>query len=257
MKKSVIIGLVVFLCSPLAVYAASIGDAETQGRFKFGIDLDIEYMFKRDMEFKSASFDLPPGLDITNAEIKNMFRPMIRGSFGIFDFLDVYVKLGAAQYEGEMEWEVMGITWISDKIETEWGFAYGGGLKGAYTFENGFLIGADLQYLAHKQDGEDTERDEIFGGEVEFDVETTLQEWHFAPYVGMKFGNFTPYLGGKYSDVRVKIKDEFGDWLKFEADKNIGAFAGISYKIGERFKINLEGRFIDERAVTVGLAYRF
>jgi opacity protein-like surface antigen len=74
----------------------------------------------------------------------------------------------------------------------------------------------------------------------------------------MKIGNFTPYLGAKYSDVRIKSKvDEVDVKFKFKADDNVGAFVGISYKIMEKLKVNLEGRFIDETAMSFGLTYKF
>ncbi len=252
----VLLGLTVLLCSPLAAYAASIGDPQTQGQFKFGIGLDQEFMFKRDMKFKSASFELD-GVELTNSEVKNMYRTMIKGSFGIFDFLDVYVKLGTAKSKGKMDWEFEGVTFESDKLKTKWGFAYGGGLKGAYTFKNGLLIGGDLQYLTHKRKADFTWTDETTGEEGTDKVKTTSQEWQVAPYVGMKFENFTPYVGVKYSDVRVKIKDEEGDWLKFKADDNVGVFGGISYEVIKNLKLNLEGRFIDETALSLGLTYKF
>lgn len=257
-QKLVLLGLTVLLCSPLAAYAASIGDPQTQGQFKFGIGLDQEFMFKRDLKFKSSSVEFPSGVEVTNSEIKNMYRTMIKGSFGIFDFLDVYVKLGTAKSKGKMDWEFEGVTFESDKLKTKWGFAYGGGLKGAYTFKNGLIIGGDLQYLRHKRKADTTATDEATGEEEKFKVKTTFQEWQVAPYVGMKFGNLTPYLGVKYSDVRVKIKDEEeGDWVKFKADKNVGPFVGINYKIIENLKLNLEGRFIDESALSLGLTYKF
>jgi opacity protein-like surface antigen len=258
-KKLILLGLTVLLCSPLAAYAASIGDPQTQGQFKFGIGLDQEFMFKRDIKFKSASFELYPGEEVTNSEIKDMYRTTIKGSFGIFDFLDVYVKLGTAKYKGEMGLEYRGVTEESDKFKTKWGFAYGGGLKGAYTFKNGFLVGGDLQYLTHKQKADTTWTDETTGEGGTVEGKATFQEWHVAPYVGWKIQNVTPYLGLKYSDVRVKVKPEGdgGEWVKFKADDKVGVFGGISYEVIKNLKLNLEGRFIDETALSLSLTYKF
>jgi opacity protein-like surface antigen len=259
MKKIVFLALMVLFCSPLGAYAAGIGDPETQGQFKFGIGIDQEYVFKRDLEFKSSSPTLFPGLGITNIEVKKMYRSMIKGSFGLFDFLDIYVKLGAADYKFKSDIEYLGAIVEDFKYNTKWAFAYGGGLKGAYAFKNGLLIGGDLQYLRHKNKIRGLYTDPATGADIlSITGKATFQEWQVAPYVGIKIGNFTPYLGAKYSDVRIKAKhDEEGYTLKYKADDNVGAFVGISYKIMEKLKLNLEGRFIDETALSFGLTYKF
>jgi opacity protein-like surface antigen len=258
MKKIVFLALIILFSFPLAAYAASIGDAETQGQFKFGIGLDQEYVFKRDLKFKSISPAVPPFIEITDNEVKRMYRPMVKASFGVFDFLDVYIKLGTANYR--MENTVLDTGFPIEGIETRprWGFAYGGGLKAAYALKCGFLIGGDVQYLRHRQKFRLSDTYLPTGEESDFRGKATFQEWQVAPYVGMKIGNFTPYLGAKYSDVRIKSKvDEVDVKFKFKADDNVGAFVGISYKIMEKLKVNLEGRFIDETAMSFGLTYKF
>jgi opacity protein-like surface antigen len=255
MKKIIFLALMVLFCSPLTAYAASIGDPETQGQFKFDIGLDQEFVFVRDLELKSIS-PPPSGGEVTNSKVKNMYRTMLKGSFGVFDFLDIYIKLGATDYEVKNNIEYIG--YEQDlKAKTRWGFAYGGGLKVAYVFKNGFLFGGDVQYLRHRQKIRTNIKDTV-GSDDTFSGKATFQEWQVAPYVGIKIGNFTPYLGVKYSDVRIKNKFEDVDaMIKFKADDNVGAFVGISYKIMEKLKLNLEGRFIDETAMSFSFTYKF
>jgi len=139
-------------------------------------------------------------------------------------------------------------------VNTKWGFAYGGGLKGAYTFKNGLLVGADVQYLRHRQRYRARSTDDT--GEDTSTGKVTLQEWQFGPFVGYKIMNFTPYAGVKYSDVRLKIKGE-EETIKFKADDHFGAFVGLTYEVIPQLRLNLEGRFIDETALNFNVIFKF
>lgn len=261
-KKLVLLGLTVLLCSPLAAYAASIGDAETQGQFKFSIGLDQEFIFKRDLEFKSADPPIAP-LKMEDVKIENLYRTMIKGSFGIFDFLDVYVRLGVADDKSEGDFVYAGLTLAEFDAKMRAAFAYGVGLKATYPLGNGFLIGADLQYLKHRNKVKGDISDTLGLGLVApFEGKVTLQQWHFAPYAALKIQNVTPYAGLKYSDVRIRAgfeDEETGETAtyKLKADDRVGLFGGLTYVLTPNLKLNLEGRFIDESALSLGLTYKF
>lgn len=258
MKKIGFLALVILFCLPLATYGASIGDPQTQGQFKFGIGLDQEFVFDRDLKFKSASPPLITGLEINNIEMEKMYRTMIKGSFGLFDFLDIYVKLGIANYKLNGNLDFLGPTVQDLEVKTNWCFAYGGGIKAAHAFKNGLIIGGDLQYLRHRNKIREIFTNPFTGADIiTFKGKATFQEWHAAPYIGMKIGNFTPYLGAKYSDVRIKTRDDSGQGLKLEADDNVGVFVGATYEVIKNLKLNLEGRFIDETALSFGISYKF
>ena len=252
MKKLLLPVLFSILFLPVVAFSTSIGDPETMGAHKFAIGIDQEFVFDRDLESKSSSTPIFAGLDV-DGEVKSLYRTMFKASYGLFSFMDIYVKLGAARFKAEND--IGGIGILEFDTESRAGFAYGGGVKVAFPCgKSGFLVGVDMQYLRHKNK---TETD-ILG--LDFDGKTTVQTWHIAPYVGMKLGNFTPYAGVRYSDARVKSKvDVFATDLtfKFKADDNIGAFVGTTYKIGKNFSLNVEGRFIDETALSFGATYRF
>jgi hypothetical protein len=257
MKKLILLCVAVFLCTPFSVYAISIGDPKTNGQFKFGIGLDQEFLFDRDLDHKSIKPPLAAGQVLVDNKITELSRTMITGSFGIFDFLDIYVKLGAVDYEFESDSFTLGTFDGDIHGESERGFAYGGGLKGAYTFKNGLLIGGDLQYVRQKQDARVTFT--APGGAGVTDTgKVTLEEWHVAPFVGLKIGDFIPYAGVKYSDLKLKARGEiFIQESKLEADDHLGTFIGLTYGGIDKLKLYLEGRFIDETAFSFGLTYRF
>ena len=274
MKKMILLSLVGILCLPVTVYGLSIGGAETQGKGKIALGLEGEYVFDRDLKTSSVLDTIKNTyLEIKfKPELDRMSRGMLKISYGLFDGLDVYGKIGAADFKIK---DGIGGSWIDEstgdegllggnfKVDSETAFAYGGGIKGNLKIGKNWLIGVDVQYLRHKDDVSGsvlvynvahpkTER-----RIVDLDRKMTVQEWHFASYLARKLGNFTPYLGVKYSDLRMKLNDIDNISLKFNAKDRFGTFLGTDYKIGKHFRLNLEGRFVDERAVSSRISYRF
>ena len=263
MKRIIFSALAVILCLPTAVYAASIGGAETQGKGKVAAGFDSAFIFDRDLKFKSAS-GLSAAADVKEVEIDKGYQIMLKSSYGLLDNLDVYVKLGAADYDVDAAIynKNTGAKDSSDEINTDTDFAYGLGLKGSYDLTETWLIGCDLQYLRSKHKTKIAETT-IATGAIESTTykSGTFQEWHIAPYVGYRAGDFLPYLGVRYSDAKLSMKSPadsgWTDDHKYEADDNFGVFLGTDYKISETCSLNLEGRFIDETAMSFGAAYRF
>lgn len=193
-----------------------------------------------------------------------MYRPMLNIAFGVFDFLDVYVNLGGADYEFKSDIYDPSTGALNGRLEakTKWGFAYGAGLKATYTFKNGpvkdLIIGADVQYLRHKQTYEDKLTDISTFEEFTSRGKATLQEWQVGSFMGYKISKFTPYIGVKYSDVRLEFKADDADYEStFKADDKVGGFAGLTYEMTPQLKLNLEGRFIEETGMTFNLIFRF
>jgi opacity protein-like surface antigen len=256
MKKLV----VSFLCLGLVlsnalVYAASIGGAETQGQGKFGVALDTEYVFERDL--KDNGSDVDPGEEFKSIDLEELYRIMVKTSYGLLDNLDVYVKLGVADIEVS---RVIYQNGAYDSTSDAFGrgnFAYGFGLKGNYELTEEWILGCDLQYVRHKN--EFSWKTTNASGNVDSgvgDKKATIQEWHVAPYVAYRLDNFTPYLGLKYSDIR--FEGTVGGYTsKYKADDNVGVFVGTDYEIGENLTLNLEGRFVDETALSFAATYKF
>lgn len=42
-----------------------------------------------------------------------------------------------------------------------------------------------------------------------------------------------------------------------KADNNVGVFIGSDYNITKNLSVNVEGRFIDETAMSIGATYKF
>jgi len=272
LKKLFILISVMFFVLSIGsiVHAASIGGAETQGKAKLAIGLDQEFVFNRDMALKKP-IDPPALLSETTHDLKidKLYRTMAKINYGLLENLDIYVKLGTADFKDRNKWlrtwPTPGLWDRGDReINGEIAFAYGFGTKGTYSLKHDWIIGCDIQYLKHKNHfrGENSWDDSanlLWGESVKGD--STFREWQVAPYIVKKIGDFVPYLGIKYSDLTEKYNmlsgaDDEEIW-KFKAHDNVGIFVGTDCKISEKWKLNLEGRFIDEKAMSFGATYRF
>lgn len=289
MNKAIIVSIALFLLLPVASYAASIGGAKTSGQGNFRTTVDIELGFDRDLDIDSATQkdfqdgnliqknDWEDGFKFEDAEFSKMNRVMAKLSYGIIDTLDVYARVGIASYEGEMDLSSLEepngygsteeFTFGDEGTSPVWGL----GLKSAYDFGDNWLVGADLQYL--RQRGENTQiikqkRTDDSYRNYYYTIETKVEEWHIAPYAGKKIGDFVAYAGVKYSDFNIKsewsTREKSSDstfkntrTVKLEADDNIGVFLGLDYELANRFSFNIEGRFIDETAMSLGATYHF
>jgi len=78
------------------------------------------------------------------------------------------------------------------------------------------------------------------------------QEWQVAFGAAKKFKYFMPYGGIKYSDFR-----EFSGDRANSSKTVVGIFVGCAITPIKAFSIDLQGRFIDEEALTVKATYKF
>ncbi len=264
MRKLIVLSLITFFCLPLFAYASSIGGAETQGKGKVTVGLDQEFIIDRNMKSDGANW-LNSGDYVKFVSINNLNRTMLKTSYGILDNLDIYVKLGVVRGRGEdTEYRgsgaIIGSADGKDNYKYKNALAYGIGLKGTYPLINEWSLGIDLQYLRQKNSfsGQWSDHNPVYSGS--YSGRATIQEWQIAPYIAKKLGNFVPYLGVKYIDLRAKMTrkdDDEKQWEKYKADDNVGVFVGTDYKIADNWKLNLEGRFVDETAMSLGATYKF
>lgn len=98
----------------------------------------------------------------------------------------------------------------------------------------------------------------VAGGDLQW------REWQIQADIGCKIHIFTPYIGIKYLNAQTRIN---GFSVPIAADgtgsdslKNrvpVGLYLGCGLTNGSYFFVNVEGRLIDEEAVTVSADLRF
>lgn len=297
MKKTILVGLLmVALSLPSTGWAATVGNiAETQGALgKFSLGLEYDAVFDRDMEWKSGSESVTvlgvtvtesiptPGDSIDDMELDSN-RIFLKGTLGLHPNVDIFLKLGMAEANWEAKYKEPGAPDEKFEFEDDWDFAWGIGAKiKIFETPGGLRFMADGQYLSYKVDGDfkiDGENfDQLMLEELRSldpsatfssDSEIEIKEWQIALYVNQTFGNFSPYAGIKYSECDVDFELNGSGQLSgvpyslklewdAEADDNFGIFLGTDiYVIPNQLSINIEGRFLDETAGTIGVNYRF
>jgi opacity protein-like surface antigen len=97
-------------------------------------------------------------------------------------------------------------------------------------------------------------RDEDIGGDR---YESFLDDWQIDLLCSKKFGRFTPYAGGKASVFEHVYRINKGDRKRVSPKYNGGAIAGFDFNLKDDITVNVEGRFIDEDAVSAGIYYSF
>ena len=105
---------------------------------------------------------------------------MVKANYGVLDNLDIYVKLGTADFKGTAVSTEPGEEW-HDTFEGKNAFAYGFGAKGTYNLNDDWFIGADLQYLRHKNKFKSSGFNALDPTETDSGHGTdTFQEWQVA-----------------------------------------------------------------------------
>jgi hypothetical protein len=157
------------------------------------------------------------------------------------------------------------------QTEFDWAFSWGGGVSGIYRSDEGWFVGYSGEFLTSSNDLDSMTVDGMalsdLTGKLDF------SEWHVAGFVGYTFdlknvmglpSELSLYVGGRFSDMDVHIDNlSFGgtviaeDEEGGESDDNVGVFVGAAFQAGENWRFAVEGRFIDETAVTGQVTFRF
>lgn len=175
--------------------------------------------------------------------------------------LDLYSVLGSSRTCAD--WRV---TIMNDahriQVETLYNFLWGVGARGVLYKSGCVTFGLGGRY-------EQAHYDNLWltvDGFVHHAADTFLhwRSFQFDADVAYQIDIFSPYIGIKYSNVRVKvgnfetaIADNGGGTDQFKNRTPVGVFIGCSLSSGKYFMLNIEGRLIDEEAVTISGDFRF
>lgn len=193
-----------------------------------------------------------------------------RIGLSVIDRFNLYIDIGQA---GDMELDFTDkgeLIQVKYEDETLWGV----GLNALiYRWDNGLEVGAGASYRTADMNMEEViiagvihERN---GSQVSAVTDGELEEIQAAVELAWRTDYFIPYVGVKYSDIEVDAKFTVDAQERLAVGKNssqnVGAFVGLTItpKIdvledkSERISINIEARFIDEEAISVGASYKF
>lgn len=178
------------------------------------------------------------------------------------DRFDVFGVLGSSRTNAEWRFTDLDENVHQVKIETEYDFLWGIGGR-AILFEWGnATLGCGGRYESAHYDPEWLTIDGI-----NFSTANTSLKWHewqididlsyrielLTPYIGIKYLNVKSQIG----EFSVPISNTESGSDSFENRNPVGIFIGCSLSNNRYFMLNLEGRLIDEEAVTISGDVRF
>jgi len=183
--------------------------------------------------------------------------------FNIENRFDLYGGLGAATIQSNWRFQQTGSNIIS-RVDTESNnrLAWSIGANATIFEWDSAFIGGGIRYSgAHANLSWIT----INGVNIPTQsAEFRWLQWQAQAALGCQIGFFTPYLGAKYNNARARLQtvgsaiaaDGEGK-IHMENKNRFGVYLGVTLTNGEYFMMTLEGRIIDEEAVSVSGDIRF
>ncbi len=215
------------------------------------ITAEADFISERELE-NTDNTELEMEMDFLQSKI----------AYRITDKINLYALLGTVRNAKIVE------KYISNtyKYFFDNDFAWGIGASVLiYEFENGIKIGADGKYRTAEANLTEIDINGTkYGMSSISDVSGKFEEHQISLSIAKEFGEvvkFIPYTGIKYSDVKVQAEGTIlGVTYKTDnvGSKNIiGGHVGIEIALVDNFNIYVEGRFIDETAVSTGFTWKF
>ncbi len=168
-------------------------------------------------------------------------------SYGLTDNACVDLRVGEAKVD------IYGPESPDDPgIRFGWGSFWGIGIRSKINLDRGFLFGVGFQYNRYHPGV-------AYRSGMEFESEPW--EWHLSFDVNKEIkGGLGLYAGIRYSDIKIPYShpSHFGTRKGgFEAEDNVGIFAGVEANLGKKMTCFVEGHLFDEKAVAFGVGYSF
>ncbi|MBS0624699.1 MAG: hypothetical protein JSS32_01455 [Verrucomicrobia bacterium] len=183
-------------------------------------------------------------------------------TLNILERVDVFGILGSSRTNADWRFEDSSGAVHRIELETNYDFLWGVGIRGLLVDWNSLGVGVGGRYEESKFNPSWLTSDGVpqsVGGSL-----LKWREWQIDLDFSYKIDIFIPYVGVKYSNVQTKISgfsipiSQSGTGNnQFKNRIPVGVFIGCSLSSSKYFMLNIEGRLVDEEAVTVSGDIRF
>jgi opacity protein-like surface antigen len=234
---------------------------------KEGWSASAEYTHIFEQELEEKSDTKGPAVEESQAILAKI-------GYGLNPTYSLYAKLGMADLEASLT----GIGLVDADRATyhlnyDMGFAWGIGGKANYDLEAVRVV-VDLQYFRFESGFDTVDINGTKPTTISSASDVTVDDFGLSAILAKEWslgdGVLMPYLGVRGSMVKVDFGTlnhtgvtvggtsflGFGN-MDLDSNKNIGVIAGTRYDINDRISLGVEGRFIDETAVSGSLSYKF
>lgn len=247
-----------FLFFPTFLYSSYVGNPASPGLMQTGLFsvhnylLNISTGYVHDISWdKKIVFKKSPK-DVFTHTVKefHVVSDWTALSLTFLRKLSFYSYLGVSKET--MKWTFPVIQSSPAEIETRHHFSYSVGAAFLLLQLPSLQIGLDAQYSAIPSTDKLVKQMGLLYWMTGLSYEEiSLEEWHVALAVIKSLGPFSAYVGGKYGEKKLEIylnKDK--GRLVFREKYPAGIFTGASLNFSRSFYLNIEGRFLDEYALS-------
>lgn len=277
----------------LPVYNPDQPELLKYGVFTAGDDSwGLEFGYRGDFVFdRKIKHDNNGNLAAFQKDLPNYRRTINAGQLTInfWDRIDLYGWAGAAQSEFETEVNFLPIAvgpasgLVNLRGSTKEEFAWGVGARAILWQCGRTAVGVDGQYAntngklrsltvngAPVQAGFLNPDLDVAADPANFRLKN--REWQVSLGISHRICFLVPYVAVKYSNARPRFSGEllqpnnasaiaagttYDPSLKLKNRGSVGFVAGVTIVDADRMHVTAEGRFIDERALTVAADFRF
>jgi hypothetical protein len=177
------------------------------------------------------------------------------------EFIDVYGGVGAGKIDADWRFTIDEITnraEISSKDQFIWFI----GANAIITRWGKACLGCGGRYLMLSPT---LEKIEVDGSESSNQGSIRFREWQLNMGVSYDSGILIPYMGVIYDEVRASLKTVGNQFLSdrhstdnhFKSRNRFGLYLGCSVTSGDIFDMQIEGRLIEEEALSLSCEFRF
>lgn len=222
------------------------------------VGVDLSFNFARDLDG-----------EYSNSKLGSGKWYMAKASYRATERIEPYVLLGIANLRAQWEQSSQVIY-----LESSTGFGWGAGTK-VFIHEfpkSGVKLLGDASF---KMADLGVHVGKVSDAAIALDATSSdflIREWQVAFIVahemevasGEVWGVYgmVPYVGLKYSDVSGRLKQTNSAGVtrnlgNLSSSRKVGVFAGCDFLGAENVLLNIEGRFMDEEAMTLGMLVLF
>lgn len=256
--------IIVVSCTAVAALAGPVGNIAKPAMLKNAVIKNDSFGIIIEELYENA-FDKKTDDDGLKGDSKFWF---FGSQFGVALLKKVYIygMSGITQYKENFTDEGIGVK-MESKMDYGWGVGgtvilYEKELKG---FNNSILrIGADGKYRHSDFDINEVTIDGTTYGlpnPLISTINLEVKDWQVAGEASLQYKRFIPYFGVKYTgfkaDMSVTAFGTLYDDDTVKPTRQVGIFVGTDFLAFDSVAINLEGRFIDEEAISASCAVKF
>jgi len=244
-RTGILLAATLVILLPAAARADALTPRQSIGQGNFTLGLNVRH-YESDYRLTESNAFTVASWNGTYKGLQKRDVTMLRGSFGLFDRVDVFGGVGVGREDGIAVTRTTGAH--AEKQSGAGNFALEGGLKGTLLRFAGQGHLAGLIKVEYWETGENYHSYD--------NARVTWRTMDAELEVGYAFGGITPYLGGSFAEMRAEQRYA-NSRSELKNNKRWGTFIGFSTEVTDSFSFGGEGTFGSREGFSLNASYEF